>query len=176
MKKFPSLKSYFLSEHFIDGRFQRLNEWFSDPFLQPTFLFTQATISIFTNFSLLLQREEPTLHILKSSIESLGRKIANRIVKHSFLKNISSVADIDLAEESFLLDPKTIFLGGTTKATMSRLLNNDDITQATYDQFHKGVQLYYKDALDYIQRKFPISDPVICNSRWVDVLQRDKAE
>ena len=170
------MKSYFLSEHFIDGRFQRLNEWFSDPFLQPTFLFTQATISIFTNFSLLLQREEPTLHILKSSIESLGRKIANRIVKHSFLKNISSVADIDLAEESFLLDPKTIFLGGTTKATMSRLLNNDDITQATYDQFHKGVQLYYKDALDYIQRKFPISDPVICNSRWVDVLQRDKAE
>ena len=41
---------------------------------------------------------------------------------------------------------------------------------------HKGVQVYYKDALDYFQRKFPISDPVICNSRWVDVLQRDKAE
>ena len=30
--------------------------------------------------------------------------------------------------------------------------------------------------LDYIQRKFPINDPVICNSRWVDVLQRDKEE
>ena len=58
---------------------------------------------------------------------------------------------------------------------MNRLLNNGDITQATYDQFHKGVQLYYKDALDYIQRKFPISDPVICNSGLV-VLQRDKAE
>ena len=165
-----------LSEHFSDGRFQRLNEWFTDPLLEPEILFTQATISIFTNFNLLLQCEEPTLHILKSSIQRLGRKIANRIVKPSFLKNITSVADIDLTEESVLLDPKTIFLGGTTKATMNRLLNNGDITQATYDQFHKGVQLYYKDALDYIQRKFPISDPVICNSRWVDVLQRDKAE
>ena len=59
---------------------------------------------------------------------------------------------------------------------MNQLSNNGDITQPTYDQFHKGVQLYYKDALDYIQRKFPISDPVICNSRWVDVVQRDKAE
>ena len=59
---------------------------------------------------------------------------------------------------------------------MNRLLNNGDIIQATYDEFHKGVQLYYKDALDYIQRKFPISDPVICNSRWVDVLQRNKAD
>ena len=113
---------------------------------------------------------------MKSSIERLGTKIANRIVKPSFLKNIISVADIDLTEDSILLDPKTIFLGVTTKATMNRLLNNGDITQATYDHIHKDVQLYYKDALDYIQRKFPISDPVICNSRWVDVLQRDKAE
>ena len=56
------------------------------------------------------------------------------------------------------------------------MFNNGDITQATYDQFQKGVQYYYKDALDYIQRKFPISDPVICNSRWLDILQRDKAE
>ena len=59
---------------------------------------------------------------------------------------------------------------------MNRLLNNGDITQATYDPFHKGVQLYYKDALDYIQKMFPISDIVVCNRRWVDVLQRDKAE
>ena len=92
------------------------------------------------------------MHILKSSIERLGRNIANRIVKPFFLKSITSVADIDLTEESILLDPKTIFLGGTTKATMNRLLNNGDITQATYDQFHKGVQVYYKDALDYIKR------------------------
>ena len=94
LKKFPSLKSYFLSEHFSDGRFQRLNEWFSDPLLEPA-LFAQAATSIFTNFNLILQREEPTLHILKSSIERIGRKIANRIVKSSFLKNITSVAEID---------------------------------------------------------------------------------
>ena len=56
------------------------------------------------------------------------------------------------------------------------MLNNGDITQATYNQFLKGVQLYYKDALDYIQRKFHVSDPVICNSRWVNALERDKAE
>ena len=56
------------------------------------------------------------------------------------------------------------------------MLNNGDITQATYNQFLKGVQLYYKDALDYIQRKFHISDPVVCNSRWVNALDRDKAE
>ena len=114
-EKISKFEILVLSEHFSDGRFQRLNEWFSDPLLEPEILFTQATISIFTNFNLLLQCEEPTLHILKSSIERLGRKIANRIVKPSFLKNITSVADIDLTEESILLDPKKNFLGGTTK-------------------------------------------------------------
>ena len=59
LKKFLSLKSYFLSEHFSDGHFQRLNEWFSDPLLEPAFLFTQATIPIFSNFNLLLQCSMP---------------------------------------------------------------------------------------------------------------------
>ena len=45
---------------------------------------------------------------------------------------MTSVADIDLTEESILLDPNTIFLGGITKATMNRFVNNGDITQATY--------------------------------------------
>ena len=164
LKKFPCLKSYFLSENFSDGRFQRLNEWFSDPLLEPAFLFTQTTISIFTNFNLLLKREEPTLHILKLSIERIGTNIADRMVKPSFLKNITSVADIDLTEESILLDPKTIFLGGTTKATMNQLLNNGDIQHISSTKVFNGFF--------YSQKKVPISDSVTCNSRWVDVLQR----
>ena len=118
-------------------------------------MFTQATISIFTNFNLLLQREEPTLHILKSSIERLGRKIANRIVKPSFLKNITSVADIDLTEESILLDPKTIFLGGTTKATMNRLLNNGDITQETMISSTKVFNFTIRMLLIIFKESFP---------------------
>ena len=40
-----------LSEHFSDRCFQRLNEWLSDPLMELPFLFTQAKISTFTNFS-----------------------------------------------------------------------------------------------------------------------------
>ena len=55
LKKYPSLKAYFLSEHFADERFRRLNRWFNDPFLELALFFSQAAISIFTNFNLLLQ-------------------------------------------------------------------------------------------------------------------------
>ena len=37
LKKYPGLKSYFLSERFADERFRRLNKWFNDPLLEPEF-------------------------------------------------------------------------------------------------------------------------------------------
>ena len=76
LKKFPSLRSYFVSEDFRDERFRRLNDWFSNPLLEPALLFNQCAISIFTNFNLLLQREEPTIHLFRLFMEAHGRKLA----------------------------------------------------------------------------------------------------
>ena len=174
LKKYPSLKSYFLSEHFADERFRRLNRWFNDPLLEPALFFTQAAISIFTNFNLLLQREEPTVHILKASMEHLGRKLVTRIIKPTALRGISSISDIDLTDDSIFTEPKSIFLGGTTKTTLNGLLSEGDISQHKYDSFHTGAHLYFKDALQYIQNKFPIKNEVIHNSVWFDVEKRDK--
>ena len=60
LKKYSGLKSYFLSEHFTDKRFRILNRCFNDFSLGPALFFSQAAISIFTNFNLLPQRE-PTV-------------------------------------------------------------------------------------------------------------------
>ena len=175
LKKYPSLKSYFLSEHFADERFKRLNRCFNDPLLEAALFFSQAAILIFTNFNLLLQREEPTVHILNASMEHLGRKLATRIIKPTALRGISSISDIDLTDDSIFIEPKSIFLGGTTKAILNRLLSEVDISQHKYDSFHTGAHLYFKDALQYIQNKFPIKNEVIHNSVLVDVEKRDKA-
>ena len=39
LKNIPSLKSYFLSENWVDERFRRLRGWFSNPLLEPALLF-----------------------------------------------------------------------------------------------------------------------------------------
>ena len=174
-KEVPSLKSYFLSEHFADEPFRRLNRWFNGPLLEPALFFSQAAISIFTNFNLLLQCEEPTVHILKASMKHLGGKLATRIIKPTALRGISSISDIDLTDDSVFIQPKSIFLGDTTKATLNRLLSEGDISQRKYDSFRKGAHLYFKDALQYIQNKFPIKNEVIHDSVWVDVKKSDKA-
>lgn len=78
--KDKSLKSLFLNEHFADDRFQDLNEKFSTPLLEPVMLFHSSVISLFTHFNLILQREEPTIHILKSAMGNLGRTLAKQIM------------------------------------------------------------------------------------------------
>ena len=107
-------------------------------------------------------------------MEHLGQKLATRIIKRTALRGISSISYIDLTDDSIFIEPKSIFLGGTTKATLNRLLSKGDISQHKYDSFHTGAHLYYKDALQYIQNKFPIKNEVIHNSVWVDVEKRDK--
>ena len=91
------------------------------------------------------------------------------------MRGISSISDIDLTNDLIFIEPKFIFLGGTTKATLNRLLNEGDISQHEYDNFYTRAHLYFKDALQYIQSKFPIKNEVICNSVWVDVEKRDQA-
>ena len=80
-KKCASLKSYFLSEDWADERFKRLKDWFQNPFLEPVLLFQSNAISIFTNFNKLLQRDEPSIHLLKPAMENLGRKLGSRILQ-----------------------------------------------------------------------------------------------
>ena len=126
LKKFPSLRSYFVSEDFRDERFRRLNYWFSNRHLEPALLFNQCAISNFTNFNLLLQREQPTIHQLKSSMKAT--KLAARITKPVVLRNVFSVKEIDLSDDSVFIDVKSILLGGATKAKLNRLLKEGDIT------------------------------------------------
>ena len=156
LKKFPSLRSYFASEESTDQQFQRLSQVFDNPLLEPALLFKTSSISLFTTFNLLLQRDEPTIPVLKPAIETLG-------------KNIGSIAELNLDNEEMFLEPKSLFLGGTTKFTLNRLHNNGTISDSDYKKLHSAVHHYFKK---YILEKFPVNNDVLCNAVWVDVLHR----
>ena len=149
-----------------------MNDWFSNPLLESALLFNECAIAIFTNFSLLLQREEPTIHLLKSTMEAPVKTIAAQIIKPVQLKNVSSIKEIHLSDDIIFIDVKSIFLGGTTKAKLNRFLNEGYIIQDQYNRFHEDSQCYFRDALAIIQEKFPITNEVICNSVWIDVVKR----
>ena len=108
--KHISLKSYFESEHFADERFQRLLSKYSNPLLEPAMLFQTSALPLFTHFNMLLQRQEPTIHILKSSMEAMGRKLAMPIMKPSKLREITILLDIDLESPNIFKHQKHFML------------------------------------------------------------------
>ena len=69
-REITSLKSFFfLSECCCDATFQRIQEKFNNPLLKPALLFLSSALPLFTHVNQLLQREEPTIHILQFAIE-----------------------------------------------------------------------------------------------------------
>ena len=127
--KFTSLKAYFLSKSFADERFQRLEEKFNNPLLEPCMLFLSSALPLFTHFNQLLQREEPTIHILKSAMESLGKKLAKRIMLPIKVKEISSISDIDLSNSENFRNTQDMYVGVLTKNMLKRKLDEGDITE-----------------------------------------------
>ena len=174
LKQFESLKSYFLSEEWADERFQRLHRWFSNHLLEPALMFETNAISMFTNFNLLLQRDEPSIHVLKAAMESLGRKRASRIVTPTYLCNSTSAFDLDLHDDQLYKQHTFIFLGVITRAIVNRLLNDGAISDNNYYKFYEAVHYYFKESLSYIQKKFPINDDLICNSVLIDFNKRSE--
>ena len=55
------------------------------------------------------------------------------------------------------------------------LLNEGDIPEFRYKKFQESAYRYYRSTLDYMEKKFPISDKTIVSSAWLDVDNRVKA-
>ena len=132
--KFTSLKSYFLSEGFSNERFQRLQEKFTNPPLEPALLFLSSELPLFTNFNQFLQREGPTIQMLKPAIEGLVGKVAKRIMLPAKVGEISCISKTDLNDPENFMDTQNIYLGILTTTTkkkkmLKKLLDQGDISQ-----------------------------------------------
>jgi hypothetical protein len=175
IKKYAGLKSYFLSEHFADARFQRLHKAFENPLTEVVLYFHHASIPLFTSFNMLLQSEEPLIHIVLDSVTKLGKTLGNRIIKASIVKE-SSLTGIDLEDQSIYIPIQSIHLGGMTKFTLQKLLNDGDITERACNYIFAAAQAYFKTALGYVLKKFPLTDKVLQHAKWIDVQNRSEAK
>lgn len=93
LKKYPSLRSYFLSENYPGARFQRLKKVFSNPMTEIYLLFMQSILPTFTCTNKFLQREEPLIHCLQPQLISLMKKLLSKFIKPTVL--VVSTKELD---------------------------------------------------------------------------------
>ena len=80
IKLYDSLRSYFLSEDDHQARFRRLSSLFEKPLTEAYLYFYQSSLSVFTEFNLFLQREDPCIHLVHDKCMSLLEKCLGRFV------------------------------------------------------------------------------------------------
>ena len=118
---------------------------------------------MFTTFNKLLQRDEPSIHLLKPAIESLGLKLGSFILKISVLQNLS---------QHLMMIVSTRIIPLSSWTWQNRLLSQGDISDHNFKKFHAAVHSNFRDSLTYIKTRFTIKDNTISNTVWIDVTQR----
>ena len=112
---------------------------------------------------------------MRASTEKLTKRPANLVVEPVTLRGMKSIIDLDLNDENIFLDPKNTYLCLQTNSKLKALLNEGDISEYQYKKFHEAAHPCYRYALDYMQKKFPISHEIIVNGAWIDIENRAKA-
>ena len=170
LKQFSGLKSYFMSESFSQARFIRLGDNFSNPMTEIYLLFYQSVLPIFTCFNLLLQREDPCIHLVFDQCEKLLSKLMGRFVLTTALSAASSPKKVDYLNNQ--LSDRDIFIGFITRQTLLKLVNEGDCTPTESKKFFHGVRAFYVAATKYIIEKFPFEDDVLKCAKFVNFEKR----
>ena len=69
--------------------------------------------------------------------------MSTRIVLPTVLKD-QAVTEIDLEDDEIFKPKSQIFMGGLTKSTLLKLLNDGDICQQIYEKIFDAAHCYFK--------------------------------
>ncbi|XP_072168656.1 uncharacterized protein [Diadema setosum] len=174
LKLYTSLASYFKSSNESQARFRRLNERFSDPMTEVHLLFYQATLPAFTDFNLLLQRQDPSVHHLHGQMHLYIKKLMSKFVKPEQMKDLK-VSDIQYKTEENQLPDGSLSIGFTTRVTLNRLLEGGDVSASQVKKFFTAVRGFFCEAVSYAMSRLPLDEPVLKHAIFVDWHQKMNA-
>ncbi|XP_053267948.1 uncharacterized protein LOC128425383 [Pleuronectes platessa] len=172
LRLYGPLASYFKSANENQARFKRLVQAFTDPMTEVYLLFYQATVPTFTDFNLLLQREQSAIYLLHDEMVKFVRKLCSKFMVPAALQCHEEPCEIAYKEKANHLPGKKLNIGFTTRATLNRYLDEGDITPRQVDSFHEAVLSFLTSAVGYALKKLPLEEPLIKHAKFVDVRQR----
>ena len=111
IKLYDSLRSYFLSEDDRQARFRRLSSLFEKPLTEVYLYFYQSSLSVFTEFNLFLQREDPCIHLVRDKCMSLLKKCLGRFVLISVIRNADGLTKVDYQNRANQVSDRNLFIG-----------------------------------------------------------------
>ncbi|XP_069080247.1 uncharacterized protein [Pleurodeles waltl] len=178
---FDSLRSYFLSTPDIAGasgsRLKRLVCCFKNPMTEIYCLFLQSSLPAFVNFNLLLQREDPVIHLLYDAIVDLLALLLSRAyvsqVVHSFMKNPeASLPDLSSCDSQ--ITDSSLYVGIGVRGKLKNMLEMEIIEPQTQSNFFEAVRSFHQAAVKFALEVLPVHDEVLKHARVFNFFEKHK--
>lgn len=131
--------------------------------------FLLSAIPLFDVANQILQKEEPCVHILHSTLSQQLQKILVRFVKNSAFEGENGpllITEVDFRDLANQKPVSELAIGFKTKEYIAA---NEGLD---LKGFYSSVHSYYSAACDYMIKKFPFNDMVLLNAEVADISKR----
>ena len=160
-----------------ESRLTRIHRLFSSPQTRLYSFFLRYSNQIFHQINLLLQREEPCVHILHRELNRVLQELLLRFVKPSVVMKFSS----DLKSEEYVKEENQksdadLMIGRDAREYIKNMTDSEAkstcLTKQDVSHFFRSVRCYYKSACDYILKTWPLNDKLLQEAEVVDIALR----
>ena len=183
--QYSSLRGYFLSENSPKSatnsngvesewggakRFKRLEKTFKGLMTEVYLYFFSGVLPSFKETNLVLQREDPSIHLVHSQLNKLLLQLAGKLMPVTEIKNAPQVSDINIDNHK---PQEELFVGICTKNLLNKLFEDGEISALDKQKFFAGVLAFYSEAFSYGVEKLPINDSILKHSIFADISKRE---
>uniref|UniRef100_A0A1X7VF41 HAT C-terminal dimerisation domain-containing protein n=1 Tax=Amphimedon queenslandica TaxID=400682 RepID=A0A1X7VF41_AMPQE len=107
LSQYDGLKSYFLSQgDENNNRFERLHKCYSDSMTEVYLFFYQSALQPFVRLNLLLQREDPIVHIFSDRLHNFLKTLFGKFLSVRVMKEADNMTAVAYEERKNQLDAK----------------------------------------------------------------------
>lgn len=120
--------------------------------------FLLNSLPLFEEPNISLQTNNPKIHVLRSLLLEMFKRVLSRFMRPASIKSSASVLDVDYhSDDNQKIDTELVIGQATSKIV-------DTLSEKEQTLFYSTVRAYYVKACDYMRLKFPYADDVIVHS------------
>ena len=178
IEQWDALSSFVLNEKCevkkTNDRLLRICSFFEDPSSKLYALFLQYALPKFLNANLMLQREDPVIHLMQRRMHEVATDLMVAFIKPDVLHKAKNIYKVEHHRRSVQKDREDLMIGEQTKVYLESA--KDKLNKSVITTFFQDVRTFYSSSLAYIFEKLPMQEDALEHAEVLDVDRRIKSK
>ena len=135
-------------------------------------LFLTVVLPLFEEGNLLLQKEEPVIHLMHSILTKQLRNLFVRFIKPEVItKNKDRLHSIDMMSQDNQVADEKLFIGNSAREYLSK-----NMERIQLNKFYDSVRRFYVTSSRYMCVKFPYDNELLIKAKVLQISTRQEAD